>query len=144
MRKAAIFFLVLLCSAISYGQEPQWTVVKHVFLTQQTANIFHTTLLTPTEPSLYRISAYLSGGVGGSPRTNAVWTATLAGSDITGAAFKPAPLQVPCNQTVWLSAPSIIISLEPQVPLTYQVIDGGGGLTCQYNLAITVEQLVQQ
>lgn len=143
MRNATLCFLLLLCSVLAFGQEPQWTVVKHVVLMRQDLNIFQTTLLTPTEPALYRISLYLSGGVGSGPRTNAVWTATLAGTDITGARFEPTPLQILCNQASWLSAPSITISLLPQVPLTYQVINGGGGLTCQYNLAITVEQLVQ-
>ena len=142
MRKASSFLLLLLCSAVAFGQEPQWTVIKNVDVVQQEHNIFLTTLLTPTEPGLYRISFYLSGGVVSNPRSDAFWTATLAGTDITGARFEPAPLQIPCNQASWLSAPSITIALKPQVPLTYQVIAGGGASTCQYNLAIIVEQLL--
>ena len=143
MRNATLCFLLTLCSAVAFGQqEPQWTVIKHVTLMQQNLDIFLTTLLTPTEPGFYRISSYLSGGVASDPGNEAVWTATLAGTDIAGAQFKPVPLQIACNQASWLSAPPITISLKPQVPLTYQVIAGGGSRPCQYNLAITVEQLL--
>ena len=142
MRKATLCFLLLLCSAAAFGQEPQWTVVKHVSLMHQDLNILLTTILIPTEPGLYRISFYLSGGVTDDARIDAVWTATLAGSDVTSAPLGPLRLQVPCNQASWVSAPSITVSLKPQVPLTYQVIANGNPRGCQYNLGITVEQLL--
>ena len=77
MHKARIFFLLLLYSATSVGQEPQWTVTKHVTLMQQDSDIFQTTLLTPGEPGFYRISIYLSGGDSVSAGSDGNWTMTL-------------------------------------------------------------------
>ena len=40
MREATIYFLMLLCSVLAFGQEePQWKVVKHVIFTQQMQRI---------------------------------------------------------------------------------------------------------
>jgi hypothetical protein len=139
MYKAALGLLVTFCSAIAFGQTaaPQWRVIRHVVLYQQTEPIPQTTLLTPTESGIYRVTVYLSGGGGtGTGR----WLESLSGSDITGLPFSPGNLNVLCGELLVQGTPPVVVSLKPQVPLTYQV-EGSGAPTCQYNLAITLEQL---
>jgi len=61
MRKTMLC-LLLLSSCVSFGQAPpQWKVVKALFLNNQAATIPQTTLFTPTENDIFRVSAYMSG-----------------------------------------------------------------------------------
>ncbi len=137
MRKAAICFIfALLCPVLSVGQ--QWQVVRHVELFNQTQAVPLTTLLTPTELSIYRIDFYFSAGPETGPGL-ARWDANLSGTELSGLPLNTTA-SVHCGTSSWYSAPPVTISLKPQVPLTYQVqLLGLQG--CQYNLAIIVEQL---
>ncbi len=141
MRYATIFFVMMLCSTIAFGQgQPQWTVIQHVELSQQGHSIPQTTILVPTEPGIYRISVYFS--VGGGTGSGA-WLEVLDGTDITGAPLEGyGTLELPCAAASWFSAPPFTVSLKPQEPLTYQVKASTGAAGCQYNLAIIVEQLL--
>jgi hypothetical protein len=139
MRTAMICFVVMLCTVVAFGQgQPQWTVIQHVNLSQQSQPIPLTTLLTPTEPGIYRLTVYFSGGTGTGV---GYWTEFLTGTDITGAPLG-ANLNVLCREINWQWTPPMTISLKPQVPLTYSVVSPNGAPTCRYNLAITVEQLL--
>jgi hypothetical protein len=142
VRKVTIWFVMMLCSALAFGQEPQWMVVRHVVLFNQTEAIPPTTLLTPTEPGEYRLSLYFSG-VGTTPGANQEGIADITGIDIAGA-FLQTYVVIPCGfQPSYSSLPATTISLKPEVPLTYDVRFANRS-GCLYNLVITVEQLVQQ
>ena len=141
MRKAAVCFAMMLYSTVAFGQEqPQWMVIQHLNLSQQSQPIPQATLLVPTEPGLYRISVYMS--VGGGTGSGA-WLEILSGTDITGASLEGnGTLVLPCKEASWFSAPPFTVSLKPQEPLTYQVKASTGAPGCQYNLAITIEELL--
>src|SRR5215813_13852695 len=99
MRSMTICLLVTLCSMIAVGQdEPQWKVIKHVTLTQQSDPIPSTVLVTPTEPGVYRLSMYLSTG---SRTAQGQVFATLYGYDITGGPLT-SQLDVYCRGQNWL------------------------------------------
>lgn len=142
MRKASVCFLLVLCSTVAFAQQqPQWTVVSHLTLLQQN-EMFVTTLVTPTEPSLFRITVHFSGGQKGG---RGGFDLVLLGTDILGQQVG-GQWHVSCNGN---GDSSVVIPtmLKPQAPLQLQVSDGNGDYslpTCQYNLAIAVEQLVQQ
>ena len=141
MRKTTACFLIMLCSAIAFGQQqPQWTVVQSVVLFSQSQAIPQTTLLTPTEPGLYRLTVYFSGGGGASPQ--GAFDLVVVGTDISGVPSRT-ELGGPCAFSRFISL-SPIVSLKPSVPLTFEVDNLGTSPGCVYNLAITVEQLVQQ
>jgi len=144
MRKAIPFVFLLLFPVIAFGQQqPQWTVVASVAIFNQDHADRHTvTLLTPTEPGIYRLNVYFSGGGGvHNPKGGGFYT-ELRGFDITGQ-----PLyftqSFECGSQTWDFMPQVMVSLKPQQSLTYDV--GGTPLTpgCIYNLAISVEQLTQ-
>src|SRR5579864_9130694 len=126
MYKIALGLLVMLWSGVALGQQtlpqqralPQWTVIRHVVLYQQSAPISQTTLLTPTQPGIYRFTVYFSGGSGtGGGR----WLESLSGSDITGLSLGGlGSLGVLCGELLWQWTPPVVVSLKPEVPLTYQ------------------------
>jgi hypothetical protein len=145
MRKATICFLMLLWSANAFAQEPQWTVVKHVVLFNQNQPILQTTLLTPTEANIYRLTVYLAGG-GSRVSPDEAFLVDVRATDISGQPWDGVGLILPCNiQSVEWLPPATVIS-KPNLPLTYEVHSRlSVPLTdCTYSLAITVEQLVQQ
>lgn len=141
MRKAAALCFLLLCSAAAFGQEPQWTVVQHVVVAQQNSLIPFTTLLTPTEPNAYRITVYFSGG---DEKGTGSFTLLVNGFDITGL---PLGIQtnVNCSIKTFASMPPLTTILRPESTLGFEVLPfKNNAASCQYNLVITVEQLVQQ
>jgi len=134
MRKTTMSLLVLLClwGATSWQGQPQWRVVQHVVLTRQTAPISQTTVFTPTERGVYRLSAYLSAG--GSPQAN--WEWSFYWNDLDGVGFQTSldssdgPSQVG----------AMIFAPQPGVPVTYATTSNPqphGG----YDLLFTIEQL---
>jgi hypothetical protein len=138
MRTAAICFLLLLSSVLAFGQEPQWTVVKHLTLTQQNTPIPFTTLLIPEDAGIYRVNISFSGS--GTEHVG-VWGAQVGGADVSGAQLNLGG-EADCNVPNWTPIPSVMVFLKAQVPLVYRVFGRGATPSCQYNLAITVEQLV--
>ncbi len=140
MRNATICFLLLLCSVLAFGQEPQWTVVKHVVLLNQTQSVRFENLLTPTEPALYRLSFYFSGNGNGAGQSG-YYSVSLNGTDISGMPLG-AGGYVLCYQIGWNSTTTTAI-LKPQAHLSYTVFADNSSTNCTYNLAITIEQLVQ-
>jgi hypothetical protein len=80
MRQATFLFLFLLCSAFAVGQ-PQWVLLANVSLFNQNQPIPETTLLIPTQPGVFRLNMYVSGGGSGG---KGVYTVALSGFDITG------------------------------------------------------------
>jgi hypothetical protein len=140
MRSATICFLLLLCSVLAFGQQPQWAVVANVVLFSQVQAIPQTTIFTPTEPGIYRLTLYFSGGGGREGYREEVFEADLNGVDISGEAISYSP-QVRCGTPI-INSVSPIVSLKPQQPLTYDVTAFVYNAACQYNLAITVERLM--
>ena len=143
MCKATICFLMLLCSAIALGQQPQWTVVQNVVLSNQNEDIAKTTIFTPTEPGLYRLTLYFSTSGNG---TTGWFLETLFGTDISGQDLSHLAIyQLECSTAAaYRPIPPITIRLRPNTPLAYSVDSYRSNSPCVYNLAITVEQLVQQ
>src|ERR1035438_2679197 len=134
MRKATLCFLLLLFSALAFGQEPQWTVVQRVVLFDQSRAIPTTAIFTPTEPGLYRFTLYLSatGGRNGSGS----FIETISGTDISGARLASS-YQVECGRffAYWMPIAPITVSLEPNEPLVYKVdqLPPPGSTPCKYN-----------
>lgn len=139
MRNAILCFLLMLCSVLAFGQEPQWTVVKHLILTQQNTPIPFTTLLFPEDAGIYRVNISFSGS--GTENTG-LWEAQLGGTDISGGQLNLGG-EADCNVPNWTPIPSVMVFLKAKVPLVYRVFGRSATPSCQYNLAITVEQLVQ-
>ncbi len=139
MRKTTICFLLVLCSVLAFGQdEPQWKVVKHITLMQQNQPVSQA-LFTPTETAVYRVTFYFAAGGGNS---SASWVGNLRGTDATGAFLGGGDI-ISCAHPNLFSI-SVMAVLKPDVPLTYEVDQFiASTSTCQYNLAITLEQLVQ-
>lgn len=82
LRNATTCFLLLLCSAMAFGQDqPQWKVVASVVLFNQRQALPPTTILTPIGEGIYRLTLYFSGGGAGSGSL----TEIIGGFDITGA-----------------------------------------------------------
>jgi len=136
MKKIAC--LILLLSAIAFAQEPQWTVVSNVVVYNQTQGVGQTTLFTPSETGLYRVSFYMSAPPYAGPLVGGV-IAFYDGTDVSGVIIGEA-ITTPCRGTP--SQQSTIpttYALAAGQPFTYTVVGGG----CPYNLAIVVEQLVQ-
>ena len=143
MRKAAICFLLISCATIAFGQQqPQWTTVASVVLFNQTQGISEAPLLTPTEPGIYRLNFYFSGR-GTERGEQHFFTARMNYVDIEGDKFDYTGI-VFCSESAVFSMPPTMISLKPNVPLTYLLsLSNPSTARCHYNLAITVEQLVQ-
>jgi hypothetical protein len=134
MRKATLGLLIVLClsGATSWQGQPQWRVIQHVVLTEQTAPISQTTVFTPTKRSVYRLSAYFSAG--GSPQAN--WEWFFYWNDLDGTGF-----QTSLDSS---DGPSelgaMIFASQPGVPVTFATIPNPqphGG----YDLLFTIEEL---
>lgn len=145
MRKVTVCFLLMLSSVWAFGQQqPQWKVVASVVMFNQShADGKHITLLIPTEPSVYRLNVYNSGGAGTNNNDHWGFVTVLSGVDITGQRLSFAQ-DIICGQPNVSWMPQAVVSLKPDEPLTYYVEGGSPIPSCIYNLAITVEQLVQQ
>lgn len=142
MRKAtSICFLLLALCSVTFGQSPQWTVVQNVVLYGQSQAISPTTLLTPSDPGMYRITMYFSTVSGISPI--GTFNALYSGTDVSGVEIGDGSGAV-CGKQGFHSSVPLTVSLKPNAPLTYQVrADIPPSSSCVYNLAITVEQLLQ-
>jgi hypothetical protein len=143
MRRATLCLLLILCSVIVFAQQPQWRTVASVALFNQTQAIPSTTLLTPSEPGIYRLNIYFSGG-GGTAKFG-TFTERLAATDITGYKLGDSGnFTVFCGMNrAWQWLPPVTISLKPNTPLNYEVDSYAVSPDCVYNVAITVEQLTQ-
>lgn len=138
MRKATIGLLVVVLSSIAaFGQDqPQWRVVKHVVLTNQSSSIEKTRILTPTKYGLYRLSAYIS--VRGDSGTN--WTLQLNWIDAEGTATNQSIFATIGPYPSFAEIGSYVFVPHTRVPVSYEVNSSGTPLGA-YNIAFTIEQL---
>lgn len=137
MRKPTICLLLLLCSLAAFGQsQPQWRVVQSIILPNQTAPITQTTLFTPTEAGLYRLTVYISATALSSGEE---WSFGLIWTDLVE--------QNPFTLTVSAvrNGPGTITSIfspRRNTPVSFQVeAENSPPPNSHYNLAFTVEQL---
>jgi hypothetical protein len=143
MRKVMLCGLVLLCSCVSFSQTvPQWKVVKAVFLRNRTAAIQETTLFTPTENGLYRLSGYMSAsnlqGI-----QNAFWSFILRYTDLTQLESNSSML-VQGNGGVINTIDSHVFAVLKGTPISYEVIKSDNPPPppdAEYTIAFTIEQL---
>jgi hypothetical protein len=146
MRKATIYFLLVLCSATAFGQQqPQWKVVASVVLFNSDQTIpYGTTLYTPTEPGIYRVSVYLSTTGSSNRQSRDSYVLEVLGYDISGFQTIDVETGVVCSTPTFYSMPPLVLSLKPDVPLAYNLYAYLQSASyCYYNLIISVEQLVQ-
>jgi hypothetical protein len=132
MRKTTIGLLLLLCSLAAFGQnEPQWKVVRHGILTDQTAPILSTPIFTPTKTGIYRMSAYISlNGFTISDWEMAIFWTDLGGSVQT---YQASPEGGTQRIETFMFIP------KEGTPVEYYV--SGNDPTRPYNIAFTIEQL---
>lgn len=133
-----VLALVVLASTLAFAQ--QWQTVQGIWLPGQSAGIPLTTIMTPSNPGIYRLTFYISGG--GGAATGGFFSAYLNATDISGQT-QSTNLGSPCGLPRYISTTSVV-SLKVGEPLTYEVDSGNSELGCTFNLAITVEQLVTQ
>jgi len=111
---------------VAYGQsQPQWKVVLHVARFSQTKSTPLTTILTPTKPGFYRLSAYISGS-----GATEDWIALFNLYDVTGTS-QTLTLKGTLGQLSYLFVP------EPGLPVTCEVVGSSG----EYNIVATIEKL---
>jgi hypothetical protein len=139
--KTALCSLLLLCSSLSLGQTvPQWKVVKTVLLNNQTAAIPLTTLFTPTENSVYRLSAYMSAR-NLKPGLFDGWTFTFLATDFVNKNTSGNFVQV-VGGPPYQSLGAWVFTPLKGTPVTYQVAEiGTPPPDAEYALAFTIEQL---
>lgn len=135
MKRIVLFTLVLIVGleTSGFGQNAPTNstryplIVAKVSLTNQTAQIPWTTLVTPTATHLYRISVYMDG-----PREND-WSLDVLWTDDNGQQGAGVQTNNPGNYVTWVAT----IRDMAGSPLKYQVAGSEGS----YSLSLTVEQL---
>lgn len=139
--KTAFCSLLLLCSCLSFGQTvPQWKVVKAVLLNNQTAAIPLTTLFTPTDNNVYRLSAYMSAR-NLNPGLFDGWSFTLMATDLVNQQVSLNEVQV-VGGPPYQSLGAWVFTPLKGTPITYHVvINGTPPPDAEYALAFTIEQL---
>jgi hypothetical protein len=129
MRKTTMLCVLMLVGSLTaFGQSPvQWKVVQSLVLIRQTVPAQETTVFTPSEAGVYRISVYWSEtGKGSNQQFTLSWT------DITGSAQELGMSGVgPSRSSPFVFIPKI------GTPITYV----GSGSIGVYNVAFTIEQL---
>jgi hypothetical protein len=131
-RKMTVCLLVFLCSLAAHGQPLQWSVVKSIVLLNQTASIPQTTLFTPTQAGVFRLSAEIVPA-----STEGIWTLEVFWKDRirTHEAYS-------CLNTCISSLPeflNITMAVSKDSPIQYATFppnDVGG-----FDLVIVLEQL---
>jgi hypothetical protein len=136
-RTLPAFLLVLVCCCVSVGQNaPQWKVIKHISV-KSDAPIQLTTILTPTETSLYRITAYLTNNArpeGFAWQVNFNWQDTTG---IPGAFSVATPVNGDSN--INPSSGTVMFPAAAGTPVSYQVLQISGSSI--FYLTFVVEQL---
>jgi hypothetical protein len=129
MRRTTTCLLLLLCSLAAFGQsKAQWTVIRHMALTGQSAPIPKTTIFVPAEPGFYRLSAYISES------SNKGWFLRFNWIDLSGA---DQTLDVnPTGESVAQIGSYVFVPVTG-VPVSYLV----EGSASEYNIAFTIEKL---
>jgi hypothetical protein len=142
MRKVTICFLLMLCSVLAFGQQ-RWAIVGSVALFNQSQGILRTTIFTPTELGIYRLNFYFSV-LGGNEKEYGNFYEDVYITDISGQEWDPSPYGA-CSGGYYRPVDPITISLKPNVPVEFATHYEGvpRNSPCVYNLAITVEELVQ-
>ena len=141
MRKLLVCLVLLMLPLLCGAQ--QWQVLPTSFAVfNQNQAVQQTTLVTPSQDGIYRISMYFSVSSGVDVSPEAFFDTTLVGEDVTGL---PNVIDVglSCKKTLFESIPTQNVALKAGVPLTYTVSTMGIPGSCTYNLGIVVEQLVQ-
>jgi hypothetical protein len=140
MRNTAICLSVILGSwvaALGQNPVPQWKVVQAVSLTQNTS-VPTTTIFTPTESGVYRLSAYMS--IKPDNQTDAGIVGEFAWTDTSHqAAAVPFGLPEGDNSLFFSVVPTMFRPLVG-IPVTYFLNSTVSG-TGQYNLVFTIEKL---
>ncbi len=137
MRKVAIC-LILLWASLASAQLQWQTLPESVSVFQQNQAVKQTTLFTPSQPGIYRVTFYFSDM--GIPLAPSYYEALVTMQDISG---KEQDIDVPitCSPLAGDVPAMIVIALKPNIPLTYAVNAGGESGNCTYNLTVAVEQL---
>lgn len=133
--------LVLMFQVQAYSQNLVTTpqIVATVSLTNQTAPISPTTLLTPTQSGTYRISAVMvitaaNSGAG-------YWTTNLGFAPDTGPATDSIAQVNSAQLGGGINLYTAAFRSDAGQPITYSVIDHDGALGSTYELFLVLEKL---
>jgi hypothetical protein len=139
-----VFTSILFLTMTAWGANPvSPVVVKEISLTNQTANIATTTLFTPVEDGLFRISYYLEAPAEG-PSTYATINTQIFWSDDFNPNANIYLASLILNESSATYSPGIfVLRVKAGTPITFQTTAPTPNCfpTCEYSLFMTVERL---
>jgi hypothetical protein len=139
MRRAAGCLIVFFLSSwgSSFGQSGKTPIiVASVALTNQTSGVPKTTLVTPANSAVYRVSAYISNQT---DNTGSAWCLSLGWTDENGARTKTLQASTTYAPT-WASEVFVARDLAGSA-LTYSTNECLGQSTLPYETFVTVERV---
>ena len=139
MKKLAIYILLLLCASLAVAQQWQTVPGANVTLYGQNQSVPLTTLLTPTEPGIYRLVTYLSV-TGANSIVPGFFHSAVYVQDAGNSAGYIYQFTETCAVGGSGSSPVSILSLKPGVPVTYEINGQSVPQGCNYIFAVTIEQ----
>jgi hypothetical protein len=127
--RTLVGLLLLMSWNVSAGNANYAVIIARVNLTNQTAPIPPTTIVTPKQNMLYRVSYYIDCG-----GQDLDWMILLHWADASGnEKFTSAPCNSPNNPSLGVAT----VRASAGSPLTYETTGVGG----HYDLFFTVERL---
>ncbi len=142
MRKATLSLFVLLIAFTihSFGQTPQWKVIKEWHVIGGTKS-FYKNLFTPQTNGLYRVSVVLSATTTSYPQDGG-WSFGVFWTDRSGAGGDSVATVSFESCCVWDAAPTIMFSPKVGEPVSFQLQPyNTGPVDATYDVAFTIEQL---
>jgi hypothetical protein len=134
-------FCLLLVAASCVGAAAQSaTIVAQVSITNQSASIPRTVLVTPSADALYRVTAYFDSSK--LDQSKSVWCLVTAWTDDAAPRRQTVHIDSSANQgyPTWLST-TFSTRVKAGVSLIYEVTRCTGQVNNPFDLYLTVEQL---
>jgi hypothetical protein len=142
MRRTMILSTMFILAASVFGQGQSAVIVKQIVLTNQTAYIPPTVLVTPTSDALYRITAYLEVLSKVGPLRGDFYYLNIGWTDASPAGGAKKTIAVSDYTAPLRNQMAVIASDIVGKPLMYSVTDGFSmPPQAPFNVYITVEQL---
>jgi hypothetical protein len=141
MRKAtlSLFVLLLALSAHSFGQTPQWKVVKEFHAYGQTQIIPRALIFTPESKGLYRACLALSGFT--NVMENTGYSAGVEWTDITGNSNDTFTSVVFQSGSQTGEVGPQVMALAPGAPVYFYVEASPPPTDATYDVVYTIEKL---
>ncbi len=142
MRKATLSLLVLLIafSIHSFGQTPQWKVVREFHLTNSTATVPQTVLFVAPALGVYRVSGYMAA-YSNTPQ-NAGWSAEVLWTDRTGQGSAAVLFPVLSSGSSSQTISAQLFSPQPGTQVTFLIAPSNPPpQNSTYDIVLTLEKL---